>query len=68
MFREEVERAVRAPSPWMNAKSAATYLDMSEDALRSLVKRKEVPVHRSPNGTLRFLLTELDAHARGETT
>jgi hypothetical protein len=68
ILREEFERAVQPARPWMNAKSAAAYLDMTEDALRSLVKRKEIAVHRSPNGTVRFLRDDLDSHARGERT
>lgn len=68
MFREEVERALQPASPWMNVKSAAAYLDMSEDALRSLVKRKEIAVYRSPNGTLRFRQEDLDAHAQGHVS
>lgn len=66
ILREEVEQALQPATPWMNAKSAAAHLDMTEDALRSLVKRREIAVYRSLNGTLRFRREDLDAHARGE--
>jgi excisionase family DNA binding protein len=49
----------------MNVKSAAAYLDMSEDALRSLVKRGDIQPHRSENNGLRFKREQLDAWAMG---
>jgi excisionase family DNA binding protein len=53
------------PSGWLNAKSAASYLDLSEQAIRARVKRGEIPVHRC-DGRLYFDRTELDEYVRGE--
>jgi excisionase family DNA binding protein len=44
---------------WMSTATAAVYLDTSEQALRSLVKRGAVPVHRV-GGRLLFSADELD--------
>ena len=68
IVREEVSRALAEtcrPAEWQNVKSAAAYLDTTEDAVRALVRRGQLPAHRSEVGTLRFLRDELDAHARG---
>ncbi|MBA3430354.1 MAG: helix-turn-helix domain-containing protein [Actinobacteria bacterium] len=68
IVREEVVRTlveVRQSPEWLNAKSAAAYLDTTEDAIRALVRRRQLPAHRSEVGTLRFLRDELDTHARG---
>jgi excisionase family DNA binding protein len=35
-------------SPWLNVKSAADYLGLSEDAVRALIARKELEVFK-PN-------------------
>ncbi len=68
IVREEVSRALvegRRTPEWLNVKSSAAYLDTTEDAVRALVRRGQLPVHRSDVGTMRFLRDELDAHARG---
>jgi excisionase family DNA binding protein len=52
-------------SPWLNVDSAAAYLDTSIGAIRGMVKRRQIPVHRT-NGRLLFNRQELDAWARGE--
>jgi hypothetical protein len=52
-------------TPWMNIKSAAAYLDTTEQALRGRVKRGELPVHRR-DGRLYFNRGELDQWVRGE--
>jgi excisionase family DNA binding protein len=52
-------------SPWMNIKTAAKYLDTSEQALRGRIKRGEIPVHRR-EGRLYFNRHELDQWVRGE--
>jgi excisionase family DNA binding protein len=52
-------------SPWMNIKTAATYLDTTEQALRARVKRGEIPVHRR-DGRLYFNRHELDQWVRGD--
>jgi len=65
---EEIEHALaaqRASAPWLTAATAAAHLAMSEDAVRSMVKRGQLPVHRLPNGRLRFGQAELDAWTRG---
>ena len=54
------------PSPWLNVKSAAVYLDTTEDAVRALVKRSQLPHFRSDTGRVLFRREELDAYARGE--
>lgn len=53
-------------SPWLSVKSAADYLDTTEDAIRALVKRRQVPHHRTETGRLLFRRDELDAFAQGE--
>lgn len=50
------------PSPWIGVKSAAVYLDTTEDAIRSLVKRRQLPHHRTPQGRLLFRREELDGY------
>ena len=59
-------RSADTASRWLNVKSAAEYLDITEHALRSLVKRNDIPVHRAPNGRLLFHAVELDEWVRGE--
>jgi hypothetical protein len=54
-------------SPWMNIKTAAAYLDTTEQALRGRVKREEIPVHRR-DGRLYFHRGELDEWVRGTTS
>lgn len=41
-------------TPWLNVKGAATYLAATEDAIRGLVKRGRLPVHRTETGRLLF--------------
>ncbi len=64
LVREEIAAAQPAPAPagWLSVKGAATYLDTTEVAIRSAVKRGELPVHRAPNGRLLFRAAELDAY------
>ena len=38
--------------PWLNVEGAATYLATTEDAIRGLVKRRRLPVHRTETGRL----------------
>jgi excisionase family DNA binding protein len=54
------------PSPWLNVDRAAGYLDTTPDAIRGMVKRGRLPVHRSSTGRLLFRREDLDAHAMGE--
>ncbi len=51
------------PSPWLSVKSAAVYLDTSEDAVRALVKRCQLRHHRSDTGRVLFRREELDEFA-----
>ena len=46
--------------PWLNVAGAATYLAMTEEAIRGLVKRRRLPVHRTETGRLLFRPEELD--------
>lgn len=55
------------PSPWLNVERAADYLGTTPNAIRGMVKRGQVPVHRSSTGRLLFRREDLDAHAMGET-
>jgi hypothetical protein len=65
--RVAVRLEPQATSPWMCAANATSYLDTSEDAIRSLVTRNKIPHHRSADtGRLMFYRAELDAWARGE--
>ncbi len=70
IVREEVLAALVGVEPsdgWLNAKSAAAYLDTSEDAVRSMVKRGQLAAHRTPTGRVLFLAAELDAHVLGQS-
>lgn len=51
---------VATMSPWLNVAGAATYLATTEDAIRGLVKRGRLPVHRTETGRLLFRPEELD--------
>jgi excisionase family DNA binding protein len=46
--------------PWLNVAGAATYLATTKDAIRGLVKRGRLPVHRTETGRLLFRPEELD--------
>lgn len=47
-------------SPWLDAKNAAAYLGISENALRLRVREALVPTHRDTAGRLRFHRHDLD--------
>lgn len=66
-IKEMLEKQPRQVSSagWLNAKSAAKYLDVTEDALRAAVKRRQLMPHRTETGGLRFRREELDAFASG---
>jgi excisionase family DNA binding protein len=53
-------------SPWLNVDRAAEYLDTTPAAIRGMVKRGQIRVHRSETGRLLFRREDLDAHAMGE--
>jgi excisionase family DNA binding protein len=80
LLRPEVERRVRElvaaelasftlrqPDPWMTVEEGATYLKLSPEALRALLRRKSLPGYRDEG---RWLLDrrELDAHLHGSQT
>jgi excisionase family DNA binding protein len=48
-------------SPWLDVDGAANYLSTTASAIRAMVKRGKLPVHRTPNGRLLFDPTELRA-------
>jgi excisionase family DNA binding protein len=50
---------------WLDVRAAATYLSMSEEAIRNLVKRARIPHHRTPNGRIVFKPAELDSWIEG---
>jgi excisionase family DNA binding protein len=52
---------------WLDVEDAAEHLRLTANAVRGLVKRRQLPVHRTKNGRLRFSLTELDQWVRSET-
>ena len=65
VVRAEVERAVSAERRgFLTLKSAAAYLDVTEQALRARVKRGEILVHRR-DGRLYFDRDELERYVRG---
>ena len=48
-------------SDWLTANEAAAYLKISQEALRSKVRRGEIPYHRTSARMIRFSRVELDA-------
>jgi predicted ATPase len=61
----EQSQVADVPSPWLDVSRTADYLSSTPAAIRALVKRQELPVHRTPNGRLLFDRSELDAWVRG---
>jgi excisionase family DNA binding protein len=51
---------------WLDVEGAAAHIGVSVNAIRALVKRREIPVHRTPNRRLRFSVTELDQWVRSD--
>jgi excisionase family DNA binding protein len=49
---------------WLNVGQAATHLGLSENSVRALVKRQQIPFRRTPNHRLRFSVNELDHWVR----
>ena len=52
------------PHRWLDVAGAAAYLGLTENAIRRLVKRRQIPFHRTQNGRLRFSVTDLDDWVR----
>jgi Helix-turn-helix domain len=68
-IREEMRAALAAErdQPRLyNVASAAEYLDMSEEALRGLLKRGQIECLRSETGRITFTREQLDRHAAGD--
>lgn len=63
----ELQGSGSSPSAWLTVAGAADHLGTTEQAVRGLVKRNQVPVHRTESGRLRFSRTELDDWVRGGT-
>jgi excisionase family DNA binding protein len=60
------ERTTAAPvSPWLTAAEAGEYLRTSEAAIRSMLKRRELPASRTANGRVLLARDDLDRFARG---
>jgi excisionase family DNA binding protein len=66
LVADQLASSSEASSPWLNVESAALYLDTTDDGIRAMVKRGQLPVYRSPTGRLLFRREELDEWARGE--
>ncbi|PWU23424.1 MAG: hypothetical protein C5B48_08590 [Candidatus Rokuibacteriota bacterium] len=54
----------QSQTSWLDVEGAAAHVGLSANAIRALVKRREIPVHRTPNRRLRFSVTELDEWVR----
>jgi hypothetical protein len=62
---EHLERAARpVAEAWLDVIGAGAHLGLTENSIRALVKRNEIPVYRTENGRLRFSVTELDDWVR----
>jgi excisionase family DNA binding protein len=69
LIRQAVADALAAQQPpvsdgFVDVAGAAAYLASSPSAIRSLVQRGEIPVHKTPNGRLLFDTSELDRWVR----
>ena len=60
IVREEISASWILLSPWLSVAQAALYLGTTEDAIRAMVKRGQIPVERTPTGRLLFSRPELD--------
>jgi hypothetical protein len=49
---------------WLDVRGAAAHLSLSENAVRGLVRRRQIPCHRTENGRIRFSGLELDGWVR----
>jgi excisionase family DNA binding protein len=64
VFREELAAAQTGPSGFLDVDGAADFLSTTPGAIRSMVKRGQIPFERTPNGRLLFTREELDAWVR----
>jgi hypothetical protein len=53
-----------ADEGFLDVDGAAAFLASTPAAIRSLVKRREFPFHKAPNGRLLFVRRELDSWVR----
>ncbi len=58
------DRRDQYESAWLGVKGAAEYLATTDQAIRGLVKRDAIPVHKAPNGRLLFDRDELNRWVR----
>ncbi len=58
------EKMTTAIERWLDVPGAADHVALTPDAVRALVKRGQIPFHRTENGRLRFSVTELDRWVR----
>jgi hypothetical protein len=48
-----------------NVASAAVYLDTSEEAVRGLIKRRQIEFNKSATGRITFTRDQLNSYATG---
>jgi excisionase family DNA binding protein len=58
-------RATSIRGGLFNVKNAAAYLDTTPDAVRALVKRRQIEFNKSGTGRITFTREQLDTFARG---
>ena len=61
---ELLGQAHDASERWLDVAGAAEHLRLSEEAIRGMIKRQRLPVHKTENGRLRFSVSELDEWVR----
>ena len=61
---ELLGQAHDASEPWLECRRSGRAPRLSEEAIRALIKRQRLPVHKTENGRLRFSATELDEWVR----
>ena len=59
-----IEPTAQVSERWLDVHGAAAHLGLTENGIRGLVKRHQLPVHRTENGRLRFSVAELDHWVR----
>ena len=57
------EHGSREPDGWLSQKSAAGYLDTTEEAIKAATARGQLPVHRGVTGRRRYRRSEIDQFA-----
>ncbi len=62
--RDELSHLSLRDDGFLDVKGAAAYISSTPQAIRSLVKRNDIPYHKAPNGRLLFDRDELDHWAR----